>query len=115
MASIYCIILEGEFDKIFKSERGWKKELSGMAQEIVYTKTLKTKPWLMVKVYSSIHKSDGIGRKCGADSIKICAINTNTNRGILKTNRIHRTKNWEKRVTDRVIEVWSTLLEMYRN
>ena len=110
MAGTYVTILESEFDNIFKAERGWTKELSGQAQEIVYTKNLKTKPNLQVRVYSTIHKDSGLGRKVGADSIKVCAINTVLNRGVIKTKRIHRTENWDKRVADRVIDVWNQLL-----
>lgn len=109
MAGTYVTILESEFDNIFKSEKGWCKELSGQAQEIVYTKNLKSKPYYQVKIFSSISKSDGLGRKLGKDSIKVAAINTSTNRGIIKTKRINRTENWDKRVTERVIDVWNQL------
>ena len=110
MATNYCTILENEFDNIFKSEKGWVKELSGMAQEIVYTKYLKSKPWLTVKVYSSIHKDSGVSRSCGKDAIRVCAINTTTNRGVIKSRRINRVPKWEDRLTDRVTEIWNQLL-----
>lgn len=110
MTATYCTILEGEFDAIFKPEKNWNKELSGYAQEIVYTKSLKSRPWVLIKVYSSIHKNSGVSRGVGQDSIKICAINSKTNKGILKTKRIHRTPGWQERVIARVLEVWAKLL-----
>ena len=107
--SKYCTILESEFDAIFKPEKGWKKDVSGMAQEFVYLKTLQTKPWLTIKVYSSIHKDDGISRKCGKDAIRVCAINTMTNRGVIKSRRINRVPKWENRLMERVMEIWNQL------
>ena len=106
----YCTILESEFDAIFKSEKNWVKELSGMAKEVVYTKNLKSKPWIQIRIYSTIHKNDGVSRGCGKDAIRVCAINTNTNRGILKGKRINRVPGWDTRLKTRVEDFWTQLL-----
>ena len=107
----YCTILESEFDAIFKAEKNWVKELSGMAKEVVYTKSLKSKPWIQIRIYSTIHKNDGVSRGCGKDAIRVCAINTNTNRGVLKGKRINRVPGWNSRLENRVKEVWEFLVQ----
>ena len=107
----YVTILESEFDAIFLPERNWVKEYNGHAKEIIYTKRFITKPNVIVKVYSSIHKNDGVSRGCGKDSIKVCAVNTVTDKGLIKTKRIHRTLNWQPRLIARVESVWFKVLE----
>lgn len=108
----YVTILESEFDEIFSPDRKWVKEFSGHAKEIVYVKRFVSKPNIVVKVYSSIHKNNGISRACGKDSIKVCAVNTKTDRGVIKSNRINRVPGWELRLKNKVIEVWNTVLAL---
>ncbi len=108
----YVTILESEFDAIFRPERNWVKEYSGHAKEIIYTKRFISKPDVIVKVYSSIHKNDGISRGCGKDAIRVCAVNTKTDRGVVKSNRINRVPGWEDRLKKKVTQVWDTVLGM---
>jgi hypothetical protein len=108
----YITILESEFDKIFLPEKNWVKEFSGHAMEVVYVKRLLTKPNVVVKVYSSIHKNDGISRACGKDAIRVCAVNTKTDRGVIKSNRINRVPGWELRLKNKVTDVWNQVLAM---
>lgn len=109
MAARYVEIQESEFDAIFQSEKNWKKTFSGNAREIVYEKALLSKPHILIKVYSSIHQSNGISRGCGQDAIRVCAINTNTGRGVRKSNRINRVPGWQERLTKRVVDIWEEL------
>lgn len=108
----YVTILEGEFDAIFRPERNWVKEYNGSAKEIIYTKRFISKPDVIVKVYSSIHKNDGVSRGCGKDAIRVVAVNTKTNRGVVKSNRINRVPGWEDRLKKKVTQVWDTVLGM---
>jgi len=106
----YVTILETEFDNIFRPDRNWEKEYSGNANEIVYTKRFKKKPNVVIKVYSSIHKDNGISRGCGKDAIRVCAVNTVTNRGVRKSSRINRVPGWETRLTKKVTDMWNDIL-----
>lgn len=108
----YVTILESEFDAIFLPERNWVKEYNGHAKEIIYTKRFITKPNVIVKVYSSIHKNDGVSRGCGKDAIRVCAVNTKTDRGVVKSNRINRVPGWDGRLKAKVTDVWNTVLAM---
>lgn len=109
MAATYCTILESEFDNIFKPEKNWVKEFSGFHKEIVYTKCLKSKPWLQIKVFSSLNKDSGISAKCGSDAIRVAAVSLKTDKGIIKTKRINRVPGWENRLIKRVEDVWNEL------
>jgi hypothetical protein len=106
----YCVITELEMDTIFKPEKNWVKEYSGFHNEVVYSKISKRKPWLQIRVYSSINKNDGISAGSGNDSIKVCVINIKTDRGVIKTKRINRVPKWDDRLRNRVEEVWNEMI-----
>jgi hypothetical protein len=101
MAATYVIVTELEFDTLLKADKGWEKKIEG--GEYVYCYTPKKNPDVVVKVFSSVTPS-GVSRKCGGDAIRICAVNTKTNRGILKTGRVNRTAGWDERAKEKVIE-----------
>ena len=106
MAATYVIITELEFDNLLKHEKGWSKKLEG--GEYVYYYTSKKNPDVVVKVFSSITPG-GVSRKCGGDAVRVCCVNTKTNRGIIKTGRVNRTAGWDERVKERVLEVISKI------
>lgn len=100
MTNTYVTITELEFDNLLKHSKGWMKDRSG--KEIVYTYTTKKNPNVVVKVYSSI--ANGVSRQCGGDAIRICAVNTKTDKGIIKARRVYRVAGWDIRVKERVLE-----------
>jgi len=110
MAATYCLITELEMDAIFKPEKNWVKEYSGFHKEVVYSKITKNKPWLQIRVYSSLNKNSGLSAKCGADAIRVCAINIKTDKGVIKSRRINRVPGWDSRLMNRVEEVWKELI-----
>jgi hypothetical protein len=110
MASLYCTITELEMDAIFKPEKNWVKEYSGFHKEVVYSKIPKIKPWLQIRVYSSLNKNSGLSAKCGADAIRVCVINIETNKGVIKSRRINRVTGWDARLVNRVEEVWEEMI-----
>ena len=103
----YCIITEMEMDSLFRPDKGWKKDYSSKA-ELIYVKNVGNR--YQLKVYSSLSKSCGLSAKCGQDAIRVCGVNTYTDRGVIKTRRINRVPNWEGRLKDRVLEVWEQLM-----
>lgn len=109
MAAKYVTILEGEFDALLQPEKGWKKDYSGNAEEIIYKVNLPSRPHIQIKVYSSIHKNSSVSRPVGQDAIRICAINTNTNKGVRKARRVNRVPGWDVRLKERVVEIWNDL------
>lgn len=101
MGATYVDVTELEFDTLLKSEKGWKKEVQGLEYVYIYQSTKN--PDVIIKVFSSVTQN-GIGRKCGGDAIRVCAVNTRTNKGIMKSKRVYRVPGWEDRVKERVIE-----------
>jgi hypothetical protein len=106
----YVTILESEFDAIFLPEKGWQKEITPGQKEIVYVKSMKSKPNLQFKIYSSIHQNNSLSRPCGKDAIRVCVINTATNKGVRKSNRINRVPGWDVRLKARVESIWMELI-----
>ena len=98
----YVTILESEFDALLKLDKGWTKEVKG--QEYVYSFQLKKAPNISILVYSSI-SPNGLSKKCGSDAIRVCAVNTVLNKGVIKSNRINRTLGWDERLKTKVFEV----------
>lgn len=101
MGSQYVTITELEMDALFKADKGWSKVLEG--GEYVYRYTTLKNPDIVVKVFSSV-TPDGVARKCGGDAIRICAVNTKTNRGVIKNGRVNRTSGWDDRVKTKVVD-----------
>jgi hypothetical protein len=106
MAGTYTIITEMEMDTLFKATKGWSKHTEG--GEYVYTYTTKKNPDIVVKVFSSVTPS-GVSRKVGQDAVRVCAVNTKTNRGIIKTGRVNRTAGWDERTRQKVLDVISKI------
>ena len=105
----YVTITELEMDNVFQPTKGWVKCYTEFHNEIVYTKNLKVKNWIQIKVYSSLRKDSGVSASVGKDAIRVCAINTKTDKGIIKSKRINRVQGWETRLIKRVTEVWEDL------
>lgn len=107
MVKSYVVVTELEFDNLLKYEKGWTKDYQG--SELVYSYNTVKNPNIQIKVYSSLTKS-GVCRKCGGDAIRIVAINTKTNKGVLKSSRTYRVPGWEVRVKEKVIglinQIW---------
>lgn len=100
--STYITITELEMDSLLKADKGWSKTCQKNGELVYEYRSLKN-PDIVVKVYSSINKS-GLSRKCGSDAIRVCAVNTRTNKGIIKNKRVYRVPGWDERIKQRVIE-----------
>ncbi len=102
----YCLVTELEFDALLKPDKGWIKTWKGL--ELVYAYPTIKNPDVSVLVYSTITK-DSLGRKLGKDSIKVCAVNTVTQKGIIKSSRVYRTPGWDARVRQKVLDTISKI------
>jgi len=109
--SRFVEVRETEFDILLRSEKGWSKDRSG--NEVVYNYYIKSNPDIVIKVFSSVRDSDHIGRECGRDAIRVCAVDTKKDKGLVKSSRIYRVKNWQDRVVKRVCEVITLAKERY--
>ena len=100
----YVSITEKEMDELLKADKGWSKEESIFTSEIIYTYQMQKKPHYIVKVFSSIRKQVGVSKGCGKDAIRVAAVNTKTNKGLIKNKRINRVPGWDVRLKQRVID-----------
>ena len=105
MAKRYVEIKLSEFDNLLKTEKGWERNISG--KEYVYDYKLKDKP-VLIKVLSSITEGNTSTRSCGKDAIRVFAVVVNEAgsvlRGLTKSRRVYRTKNWRDNVKQAYIE-----------
>jgi len=88
---------------VLKAEKGWviNESYSG---EYVYDFSIKSKPGVVVRVFSSVSKNTDKARKKGTDSIRVCAVHTIKNKGWIRTITVNRTKEWRKNL---IKAVWT--------
>lgn len=63
---------------------------------------------LMVKVYSSVYGPSGQGesRGTGKDSIRICLVDLENNRGVGRVSYTQRTVGWQRRLKEKVRDMF---------
>ena len=107
MAATYTPVTLAEINDFLKAEKGWV-EANVSAREHVRDFPLKRHPGVVIRVYTSIHKDNGIARKKGQDAIRVCAVDTVKGKGLVKSSRVNRTTNWRDNLQKRVIGVLQT-------
>lgn len=100
----YVQVTLAEFKDLLKTEKGWR-ETDPHAHEYVFEFPLKSFDGAVVKVFTTVNKRNEAGRKCGGDSIKVCAVHIPTKRGLVSAIRVFRTAGWQDRVKTAVLEV----------
>src|SRR5271166_5240552 len=87
--------LDGRRFEAWLAERGFARDDS--RDEIVYRKRSEANQNLLIKVFTSIGTGEAVGRECGADAIRVCAIFSNGQKefGVCKTTRVHTTTSQE--------------------
>jgi hypothetical protein len=99
----YTEITEEQMSDLLKEDKGWMKAIQAGTKEVVYQWDLKAVPGVVIKVYSSI--KNGVGRGKGKDAIRVCAVNTVTNRGWIKATHVKRVEGWRTNLQKRVLTV----------
>jgi hypothetical protein len=106
MRKRYIQIKLNEFDELLKTENGWERNIAG--KEYVYDYNPPLYPKVIIKVLSSITEGDNVTRSCGKDAIRVFAVVINEAgsvlRGLTKSRRVYRTKNWRDNVKQAYIE-----------
>ena len=108
MAPRFVQIQLSEMKELFKAEKGWiflDPSSNSNIKEYVFDLELKKHPGVFVRVFSSISVHTDSVRKCGEDAIRVCAFDTKKKRGLVKSLRTNRTKNWRINLKNRVVEV----------
>jgi len=100
------------FQKTDSRGRRWEEGVQGKS-EIVFDFPLATN--CIVRVWTSCHTSTDMAAGSGNDSIKVCAFNPISKRGLVKAARVYRTKNWRDNLKDRVFYVFTEAMERLQN
>jgi len=85
---------------------GWEEVTgSSSTHEHVYQKVLRSVPNIVVMVYTSISKSNSVGRRKGQDAIRVCAVNLSSRQGWIKTTRVLRVNGWRANLAKAISSV----------
>ena len=103
MAATYTLVTLDQMQDVLKADKGWKViDCSG--KEHVFEWNVPSRNGIVIRVYTSIHKDTSVGRRKGGDAIRVCAVNTIKDRGLVKSRRVHRTQGWRDNLRSRVMD-----------
>ena len=106
MAATAVTITLSELDDFLQASKGWTPYTpTWKCREHVRDFPLSARPGVVVRVYTSISIATGVSRPVGGDAIRVCAVDTIRDRGIVSTRRVHRVENWRENLKARVMEV----------
>jgi hypothetical protein len=103
MAATYTVVTLDQMQDVLKASKGWK-QVDCSAREFVYEWKVPQRNGVVIRVYTSIHKDTSVGRRKGGDAIRVCAVDTNRDRGLVKSRRVHRTQGWRDNLRSRVMD-----------
>jgi len=98
-------VYEDEFRDLLLPEKGWR-DGPWIGGERTFEFPVKSRPGVVIRVYTSLGHL-GKCRGNGCDAIRVCAVDTRTNRGVVKATRVHRVLGWRKNLEKRVMSVWN--------
>jgi len=101
----YTPVTLPEFELVLKAEKGWQKIES--TKETIFVFPLSSRPHIIIKVYSSIGMNHKTCREKGADAIRVCAVNTQTNKGWISTRRVFRVEGWRNNLKNAVMDIYT--------
>jgi hypothetical protein len=74
-------------------------------REYVYEKIVVENPKIIIKVYTSISKTNNNGRQKGQDAIRICAVNITDRIGWIRTVKVLRVNGWRSNLLNAINRV----------
>lgn len=93
--------------ELLSPDKGWRN--GPHRKEYVFDWGFKRYPGIVIRVYTSIDRNSGIARGLGNDAIRVCAVDTNANKGLVKAARVLRVTNWRVNLKNRIWEVMNTV------
>ncbi len=94
-----------EFQELLNPEKGWTYADVPKALEHVFDWPVKRYPGVVIRVYSSIRTITGNGRRVGSDAIRVCAVDTISDKGLIRAMRVHRVEGWRENLKARIMQV----------
>jgi predicted ATP-grasp superfamily ATP-dependent carboligase len=117
MVATYTDISIGQMREVLRRDKGWREVELDNVREYVFDWPIKSEgedTGCVVRVYTSISKWGNHSRGCGADAIRVCAVNLRTGKGLKKAKRVNRTDGWQDRLKDRVLAVVENIRGRYQ-
>lgn len=100
----YTEINIDEMRQLLRTEKGWY-EASHSGFEHVFECPVRFWDGAVVKVFTSINKHNGAGRRKGGDCIRVCAVDLRGNRGLHKSVRVLRVMGWRDNLKNAVVGI----------
>lgn len=107
----YNPITLDEIKGLLKAEKGWKINDKLPGKEHIFEFPLTTRPYIVIRVYSTIRKVDDDCRHKGKDAIRVFAFNEKTGRGWIRTRKVLRVEGWRSNLTKAVTRVFNEARE----
>ena len=112
MAATAVTITLADLDTLLQPAKGWVIHAPAWkCREHVRDFPISVRPGLVVRVYTSIDLATGVSRPVGGDAIRVCAVDTVRDRGVVSARRVHRVANWRANLRERVMEVLREAVE----
>ena len=105
--SRFTPITLAEVQDVLKADKGWKINEALSGNEYTFDFALTTAPHIVVRVYSTLRKTNEACRGCGADAIRVFAVNTMTNKGWISTRKVLRVEGWRNNLKNAVMDIFS--------
>ncbi len=101
----YTAITIEEMRQLLKRDKGWYETKNPTVHEHVFECPVKFWHGAVIKVFTSINRHDGNGRRKGGDAIKVVAVNLHNDRGLHTAVRVLRVKGWRENLRNAVVRV----------
>ena len=98
MPSRYTPFTLKDIMETLKGSDGWAICRLDHINEYVFQIPLKSAPHIVVRIYSTIPIGANSTRECGADAIRVHAVDTSTDKGYIRNRKCLRTKNWRDNI-----------------
>lgn len=104
----YTAITIEQMREHLRADKGWY-EPPHTGHEHVFQVDCPFWPGVVVKVFTSINKDNGNGRRKGGDVIKVCAVDLRNVRGLHRSIRVLRVEGWRDNLKKAVATIWHDL------
>ena len=106
----YVNVTIEEMQQHLRADKGWY-EVNHPGHEHVFQCSVKFWDGAVVKVFTSINKHNGLGRRKGGDAIRVVAVDLKNNRGLHKAVRVLRVEGWRDNLKNAIVGVLKNLYQ----
>lgn len=120
--SKYTTITWEQFTDFLRADKGWeevdtsKDQFPAKEHLLQWRDTSPDHPGLVLRVFTSILLKSEVGRKCGDDAIRVCAVvDTGKDiRGLVKSRRVFRVEGWRENLKAAIFAILTEARQRYK-